>query len=159
MQFGVRWCKWGALVALAVALPVAAQDRYAVSADGQEVLDRTTKLSWKRCVEGLKWDGKACKGKLLRFKYREAKTHAADAGSGWRLPTRDELTGIVAKNEKKKPLIDKTAFPDTPNQQFWATRPGSDDDLNAWLVNFSNGRVYGNVGQKRFPLRMVRDAI
>jgi hypothetical protein len=157
MQVGVRSWKWGAVLALAVALPAAAQNRYAVSADGQEVVDQTTKLTWKRCAEGLKWDGKACKGKLLRFKYREAKEHATQAGSGWRLPTREELTGLVSKNEKKKPLIDKTAFPDTPKQLFWATRPGADDDLNAWLVNFSNGRVYGNNGQSRFPLRLVRE--
>ena len=37
-------------------------------------------------------------------------------------------------------------------------RPGSDDDLNAWLVNFANGKVSGNTGQRKFPLRLVRDS-
>ena len=31
-------------------------------------------------------------------------------------------------------------------------------DSNAWLVSFANGRVYGNVGEARFPLRLVRSA-
>ena len=35
-------------------------------------------------------------------------------------------------------------------------RPGSDDDLSAWLVNFANGKVTGNAGQRRFYLRLVR---
>jgi len=146
-----------AVLALAVAVPAAAQGRYRVSADGNEVEDTTTHLVWRRCAEGLRWSGRACDGKLMKFFYREAKKRASDSG-GWRLPTRDELVGIVVKN-KKKPMIDVAAFPNTPAQQFWATREDADhtDDLNAWLVNFANGRVYGNVGQKRFALRLVRD--
>jgi hypothetical protein len=35
-------------------------------------------------------------------------------------------------------------------------RPGTDDDLNAWLVSFANGKVSGNTGQRPFPLRLVR---
>lgn len=146
-----------AVLALAAAMPAAAQGRYVVSSDGNDVTDNTTHLVWRRCVEGLKWNGRACDGKLMKFFYHEAKKRASDSG-GWRLPTREELESIVVKG-KKKPLIDTTAFPNTPTQQFWAVREDADhtDNLNAWLVNFANGRVYGNVGQKRFPLRLVRD--
>jgi hypothetical protein len=136
------------------------QGRYTVSSDGQEVTDTTTKLAWRRCAEGLRWDGKACAGKLKTFKYSEAKEAAAAAAKAdakaWRIPTKDELVALVDKTAKKKPRIDIAAFPQTPAKPFWAIRPGSDDDLNAWLVNFANGKVTGNTGQRRFHLRLVR---
>ena len=136
------------------------QTRFTISSDGQEVTDTTTKLVWRRCAEGLRWDGKACSGKLMTFKYSQAKDAAADAAKkdskAWRIPTKDELVTLVDMTTKKKPRIDAKAFPQTPSQPFWAMRPGSDDDLNAWLVNFANGKVHGNAGQRKFPLRLVR---
>ena len=139
-----------------------AQGRFTVSADGQEVTDTTSRLTWRRCAEGMKWDGKTCSGKMTKFDYRTAKKIASDAGKGdskgWRIPSRDELVGIVDKTAKKKPRIDGEAFPKTPSTGFWATRPGTDDDLNAWLVNFSSGRVLANLGEAKFPLRLVRPA-
>ncbi len=136
------------------------QTRFTISSDGQEVTDASTKLVWRRCAEGLRWDGKACGGKLMTFKYSQAKDAAADAAKAdskaWRIPTKDELVTLVDKTAKKKPRIDVKAFPQTPSQPFWAMRPGSDDDLNAWLVNFANGKVHGNTGQRKFPLRLVR---
>ena len=124
--------------------------------------DATTKLIWRRCAEGLRWDGKACAGKVKTFKYGEAKDDAANVAKAdskaWRIPTKDELVSLVDKTAKKKPRIDVKVFPQTPSLPFWAMRPGSDDDLNAWLVNFANGKVHGNAGQRKFPLRLVRSS-
>jgi hypothetical protein len=151
-----------ALALLAFAASAAsAQGRFSISADGQEVTDSKTSLTWRRCAEGLRWDGKACTGKLLKFSYAGAKKSALGAKSGgkvWRIPVRDELIGIVDMDQKKKPRIDPKAFPQTPALPFWAARAGSDDDLNAWLVNFSTGKVRGNLGQAKFPMRLVRAA-
>ena len=137
-----------------------AQGRFAVSADGQEVTDATTRLTWRRCAQGLRWNGKACSGKLMKFSYGAAKKEAAAQGDGkgWRIPVRDELVGLVDMKQKKKPRIDPQAFPQTPALPFWAERAGSTDDLNAWLVNFSSGKVRGNIGEAKFPLRLVRAA-
>lgn len=149
-----------ALLACFSAASHAQAARFTISSDGQEVTDSTTKLAWRRCAQGLRWDGKACSGKLMTFKYSQAKDAAADAAKAdskpWRIPTKDELVTLVDKTAKKKPRIDVTVFPQTPAQPFWAMRPGSDDDLNAWLVNFANGKVHGNAGQRKFPLRLVR---
>ena len=155
VALGIR-CAAFSLLTLAAASGQA-QARFTVSADGQDVLDSTTNLTWRRCAEGQHWDGKACTGKLAKFTYGSAKQAAASAGGGkgWRVPTRDELVGLVDKNAKKKPKIDVQAFPNTPSAMFWASRPGSDDNLNAWLVNFGNGKVIGNAGQAKFPLRLV----
>ncbi len=136
------------------------QTRFTISGDGQEVTDTTTQLVWRRCAEGLRWDGKACTGKLKTYKFGEAKDVAEGAaqsgGKAWRIPTKEELVGLVDKSTKKKPRIDANAFPQTPSQPFWAMRPGTDDDLNAWLVSFATGKVSGNTGQRKFPLRLVR---
>jgi len=136
------------------------QDRFTIASDGQEVTDATAKLIWRRCAEGLRWDGKACAGKVKTFKYGDAKDDAASVAKAdskaWRIPTKDELVSLVDKTAKKKPRIDVKVFPQTPSLPFWAMRPGSDDDLNAWLVNFANGKVHGNAGQRKFPLRLVR---
>ena len=135
-----------------------AQGRFTISADGQEVTDSTTRVVWRRCAEGMHWDGKACSGKAATFSYAGAKKAAAAAkqgGKAWRIPAKDELVALVDM-AKKKPRIDPQAFPQTPSKLFWATREGSDDDLNAWLVSFSNGKVRANNGQSKFPLRLVR---
>lgn len=138
---------------------VLAQGRYTVSADGQEVQDTQAKLTWRRCAEGMRWDGKACTGKASKFSYGAAQQHASAQASAsaqaWRLPTKAELLSLVDKS-KKKPLIDTSAFPGTPNAMFWATRPEANDNLNAWIVNFGNGRVYGNTGSKAPHVRLVR---
>lgn len=134
-----------------------AQDRFKVSGDGQEVLDTTTKLTWRRCPEGMQWAGQTCAGKAAKYSFSAAKKAATAAGAGgWRIPSREELLGLVDKAAKKKPRIDGAAFPKTPSTLFWATRAGSADDLNAWLVSFANGKVIGNTGQAKFPLRLVR---
>ena len=156
--FGPRIAAFAFLALVASASQ--AQGRYTISSDGQEVTDTTTKLAWRRCAEGLRWDGKECSGKVKTFKYPEAKDAAAAAAKGdskaWRIPTKDELVALVDKTAKKKPRIDVKAFPQTPAKPFWSMRPGSDDDLSAWLVNFANGKVSGNTGQRRFHLRLVR---
>ncbi|MEO5845456.1 MAG: DUF1566 domain-containing protein [Caldimonas sp.] len=139
-----------------------AQGRFAVSADGQEVTDSTARLTWRRCAEGMSWDGKACSGKMVKYTYAGAKQKAAavakDGGKAWRIPAREELVSLVDMASKKRPRIDAQAFPQTPSAPFWASRTGSDDNLNAWLVSFANGKVRANLGQAKFPLRLVRAA-
>ena len=152
-------CAAFALFALVTAA-VHAQDRFVISSDGQEVTDSTTKLVWRRCGEGQSWDGKTCSGKLAKYKYAGARqaTEAAAKGSGkpWRIPSREELVSLYDAKVKRAPHIDGSVFPKATNGPFWAIRAGSDDDLNAWLVNFRNGRVSGYTGQTTFPLRLVR---
>jgi hypothetical protein len=144
-----------ALVLASTGAAAQAQGRFTVSADGQEVTDTTTRLVWKRCAEGQRFEADACTGKATRYSYAGARKAA---GGGWRVPTREELTALLDRNAKKKPRIDAAAFPKTPSTGFWAAKPGSDDNLNAWVVNFSNGQVRANLGQAKFPLRLVKSA-
>jgi hypothetical protein len=136
-----------------------AADRYKISADGQTVVDTATNLEWRRCAEGMKWENGSCAGKPTMVKLVDAKAIAAEANKadnkGWRVPNKEELAALVVKG-KKKPTIDADIFPNTPATLFWSLRPGFDDNLNAWLVSFGNGKVYGNSGEKKFNVRLVR---
>jgi hypothetical protein len=140
--------------------PALADGRFTISADNQEVLDTTTNLTWRRCTEGMEWNGKTCIGNPLKVKLENAKAIATSAaaatGKAWRVPTKEELKSLLLQI-KTKPKIDLVAFPGTPSFQYWATRKGADDNLNAWLVNFANGKVYGNAGQREFSVRLVHD--
>ena len=158
-----RFARTVSVLVAAGVLPLAALSqapaRFVASGDGQEVLDTKTSLVWRRCAEGMLFDGTTCKGKVLKFKFADAKGHAGSAapaeGKGWRVPTKEELATLVIK-QKAKPLIDAEAFPNTPKGLYWAKRPGFDDNLNAWMMDFNNGHTYGGTGSKQ-ALRLVRD--
>jgi Protein of unknown function (DUF1566)/Domain of unknown function (DUF5011) len=64
-------------------------------------------------------------------------------GSGaWRLPTKDELLGIVKINPVA-PMIDTDWFPNTPQYSaYWTASPYAGHARLAWGVNF----YYGNAG-------------
>jgi len=147
------------LVATA-AISCHAQGRFTISADGLEVSDSASGLIWQRCAEGMRWNGTTCAGKPTRLTFAGAKKAASEAASAgakaWRVPTKEELLSLVDVKARRKPRIDGEAFPRTPSLSFWAVRAGSNDNLNAWLVNFANGKVLGNIGQVKFPLRLVR---
>lgn len=131
--------------------------RFSISADGQEVTDTQTKLVWQRCPVGSKWDGKLCSGKPTKFTLQEAK-HASDpAGAAWRLPSKDEFFSLADRTHKK-PKMDAVAFPAKPKGLCWALRPEAHDNLNAWLVDYRNGKVYGNTSAVRHFVRLVRPA-
>ena len=83
-------------------------------------------------------------------------------GSGaWRLPTKDELLGIVKINGTV-PTIDTDWFPNTPKKgYYWSASPYADYAYAAWYVYFGNGGAYGGVRDGRdggaHPLvRLVR---
>ena len=134
-----------------------ADGRFVISADGQEVTDTQTKLVWQRCAVGMKWDGKTCAGKATKMSLAQAKKAQDASNPAWHAPSKEELSSLVNKSQKK-PRIDHDAFPATPSGVFWAMRPEANDNLNAWLVDFRSGRVFGNVRKASYFVRLVRTA-
>jgi hypothetical protein len=132
-----------------------AEGRFLVSADAQEVTDTQSKLVWQRCALGQKWDGKTCAGKATKVTLADAKAKAGAMTPAWRVPTKDELKGLVDPSAKK-PAIDKIAFPGTPAALFWAIKPEATDNLGAWVVDFRNGKVFGNTYKAKYLVRLVR---
>ena len=61
-------------------------------------------------------------------------------GTGWRLPSVDELMSIV-DYETHDPAINGTAFPGTNSSDYWSATTSSFESARAWYVDFSSGEV------------------
>lgn len=146
-------CLLSILPVIAVAQP------YAISADGAEVTDQKTGLIWKRCSEGMSWNGSTCAGTASTFTHEaalmQASTQASSTGVAWRLPNVKELSSIANKS-LSNPAIDSTAFPDTPASAFWSSSPYVGYPANAWYVNFYSGLVNYYVRESTDYVRLVR---
>ena len=72
--------------------------------------------------------------------YKNAVNTSALCGyTNWRLPTKEELQGILASSGS--PRIDTAWFPNTQANYYWTSSPYEDVTLVAWYVSFSNGSV------------------
>ena len=72
--------------------------------------------------------------------YKNSVNNSALCGyADWRLPTTDELKGILANSGS--PRIDTTWFPNTQATYYWSSSTYLDDSFHAWSVDFSSGYV------------------
>ena len=80
---------------------VASAQPYVISTDGTEVTDQKTGLIWRRCAEGMSWDGLTCAGTVGTYSHeaalQRATSHANNTGITWRLPNIKELAGLLTK--------------------------------------------------------------
>jgi hypothetical protein len=136
-----------------------AQERFALSADGQEVTDSRTGLIWRRCAEGMVFKGKTCTGQALYLNHPDASARAKAASTPeteWRMPILKELSSIVSAREaeENKAAIDPNAFPATPVARFWtssSTGPGY-----FTFVGFSDGSAGESPRATTAAVRLVR---
>ena len=132
---------------------------FTISADGQEVTDQASGLIWRRCAEGMSWDGTTCAGSASTYTHENAlvraRTEAASSAKAWRLPNVKELSSIVDRS-RISPAINVAAFPATPSTWFWSSSPYAGDSVSAWFVLFGNGYVYYNYRGNDYAVRLVR---
>ena len=82
-------------------------------------------------------------------------TSALCGYTDWRMPTKDELSAILASSGS--PLIDTTWFPNTQASYYWSSSPYVGNSNYAWVVNFYNGYVDGYLrGYGYGHVRLVR---
>ena len=122
-----------------------ATHRYDVRSD--EVVDPGTGLAWQRSVstKALPFDGAAryCAGLAIAGK------------RGWRVPSFGELLTIIDERAGS-PMIERSAFPDTPGEPFWSSSTFSSGKELAWYVRFDRGEgLYGRPSEP-FLVRCVR---
>src|SRR3954467_14277733 len=70
-------------------------DRYEIKR--ATVYDKQRRLTWQRCSVGQTWDGKTCLGAVENLTWDDAWDAAAHAGTGWRVPTKDELLTLISQ--------------------------------------------------------------
>ena len=136
-----------------------AQERYTPSADGQEIADRKSGLTWRRCAEGMSWKGKTCTGQAVFLSHAEAMARGkanATPDQAWRLPTMKELSGVVAVREAEegRAAIDPAVFPATPPARFWTSTPVGPGYF--MFVGFVEGSVGEGTRNSPGALRLVR---
>jgi hypothetical protein len=127
--------------------------RFEVHSD--TVYDKSTDLTWTRCSYGQQWteDG-GCSGSVKLLDWHSAMGLHLKGDGDWRLPDRDELQSIVARN-CKKPAINDTVFPGTPSIQYWTSTASGPS--YAWVVFFRTGMPTWNfLKATPFAVRMVR---
>jgi hypothetical protein len=124
--------------------------RYLVFNDGT-VIDQETKLMWMQSpLEG-------------RFLFEAAQQAAKNLNAkngfaghtNWRVPSEDELFSLVVR--ENCPSICQEAFPDTPEASFWTSTLYAKNAVDALVIYFGNGCVYGNNRYYYFNhIRLVR---
>lgn len=154
----------------------------AVAADGRTVQDSAAQLAWSRCVEGMVWDGKRCRGEPTLASFQEAlalaRARSVAEGVAWRVPRAAELQRVARIREPLEQL-----FPNAPTGAHWtsssridtaAVNPYSYAAVEhgvtsqtlsriavqvAWSVDPLTGAVRGDQPRRdRLPVRLVRQA-
>ena len=118
--------------------------------NGAEILDRQTKLIWRRCSAGQTWDGSTCSGSAGAFDWVTALQQAKAAGTGYRLPNVKELQSLL-EAACYTDAINEKFFPASLRGVYWSSTPAV--GARAWFVNFNLGDS-GN--SERFSAGAVR---
>ena len=125
------------------------------------IIDLRSSVEWMRCSVGQRWNGTSCDGKIIRLNHDDVAKAIVIAneqlGGSWRLPSRDELEGLVcAACEAIK--IDSDSFPQTVPEPYWTGEVNGFAARHFWSVNFMTGHTYGRFfPQQELAVRLVRD--
>ena len=89
--------------------------------------------------------------------YRNSVNASALCGyTDWRLPTKEELEGIVLRGTS--PTIDTMWFPNTQARFYWSSSPYVGNSGSAWGVNFDYGNVNFTGRSINLRVRLVRNS-
>lgn len=126
-----------------------------------EVFDKVTQLIWCRCSAGAAWkEGAGCIGSPKLMSLEEAGEFAKQAGEGWRVPTIEELYGIV-EQECENPAVNPIVFPDVRDlgggAPYWSVTQIEEMPMLIYFVDFISGRVDGHSEGFTMAVRLVRN--
>lgn len=127
--------------------------------------DPSTGLVWQTCALGQTWHG-GCSGNATLMNQAEAMKAAENSSyqnaSGWRLPTKNELAGIMVTAECKdaKKWIDpRLATPIDGKDDlgsYWTSTEYGTDGYLVWYANLNTGYM-GGINNVNFnAVRLVR---
>lgn len=140
----------GALATAAAGKP--APPEWLVTADGGYVVHLSAGMAWPRCVEGMRWSGRACTGQPLMLDHAAAlalaQRRARAEGVAWRLPQMKELQGLARQAAKPAAALGPW-LPDNPPGWSWSATA----NLDTRSVNEYN---YGNMARGVTAENMAR---
>jgi len=125
------------------------------------IIDLQHGVEWMRCSVGQQWNGSACDGEIIRLNHDDVAKAIVTAneqlGGDWRLPSRDELEGLVCETCPDV-KIDSASFPQTAAEPYWTGQVNGFATRHFWSVNFMTGHTYGRFfPQQELAVRLVRD--
>lgn len=134
--------------------------RWVVQPGGAEILDKTTRLIWRRCAEGQSWTASTCNATpttflTMDYAIDQAKAQADASGLRWRLPNPKELSTLV-DTRVKGPAIDAVLFPGFYTESYHTSTPWPENPVYKWRVNFADGEMELDFWGGK--LLLVRDA-
>lgn len=105
------------------------------------ITDTVTRLTWKRCSEGL--SGNNCEsGSATAYTWADALSSAAAStfagNKEWRLPTIQELDSII-EYKCTMPAVNADIFPATRISNYWSATPFAGYPGGSWNINFNDG--------------------
>lgn len=113
----------------------------------ETVKDLGTGLVWQRAVPG------------GSFTFDAARAYCSElnlAGqASWRVPSLTELLTLIDEHAALGPMIDTTAFPQTPSEAFWSGSYFGGGPGMSWQVYFDHGNGLYGLPSATFRVRCV----
>lgn len=127
------------------------------------VTDVRSNVTWLRCSVGQTWDleDKTCDGSIVKLNHDQIKNAIEQAsnqlGGEWRLPTLEELEGLVCET-CEPPKVKQKYFPNISPEAYWTSKPNFWNRKMYWTVNFMTGHKYSRFfAYQELPVLLVRD--
>jgi hypothetical protein len=127
------------------------------------VQDVRHQITWYRCTLGQRWDleEKTCQGATKRLDQEEIEIAIQQAneqlGGNWRLPTLEELEGLVCA-DCAPPKVNKKYFPNIEREAYWTGTINRFNSRMYWSVNFMTGHTYSRFfAYQKLPVLLVTD--
>jgi len=125
--------------------------------DDGTIYDAETGLMWMRCAAGQRYNGRSCSGQSKLFTIEHAQAmHLEFCGyNDWRLPTLEELRGIVDHSRKVPPLASDLfeGFKQPSTPLFWTSTSA---DGGRYYVSFLSGSSFIADAKALNAVRLVR---
>lgn len=121
-------------------------------------------------VTGKLWEAKTAGNQATTYTWANAQTYAAGIGTlcgvaGWRLPTPQELAGLVnnsvAWSATSTATIDQTFFPEQQKTNYWSATAtaAAVSATGVWVVDFQYGLLAYVDNSTSLPVRLVNGAV
>lgn len=145
-------------------------ERYEFLGDGGEVLDKKTKLIWKRCAEGEIWTGNVCSGNAKSYSWAEATSQFAGENKkstgNWHLPDIDQLASLRDCSNEETMNVNGTkvqyfckgvhSIVFQNNKRFWSSTLHKSNSGRAMAVRFDASIITDSYLSSTYLVRLVK---